>query len=156
MQGSLLERLHATVGIAAAADAFAGTKTGDVVSVDQHNKVLAIIHKAVGTTGTSTITVQACDNAAGDNPVPITFRYRAVTTLDTPGAITEAAVAGFATGAGSNQLYLIEIDAIDVGVAGKAWCYIKAVEVANDPVLGGILMLLAEPKFSPHTATVIA
>lgn len=155
MQGSLLEGLHGVKGLDAVANAFAATVQTDIVNFKRHRKALCIIHKGVGATGTATITVQACDNDAGANPVAIPFRYRAVLTGDTPSALIEAAAAGFVTTAGSSQLYLIEIDAIEVGQAGKTWAFVKSVEVVASPVLGGMLIVMAEPKFAPHTATVI-
>lgn len=148
-----IEKLHFVKGLDAVADAFAGTVTSDIVSLRNHNKAIFLVHKGVGLTGTSTITVEACDDTAGTNASAVPFRYRAVTSGDTPGALTTATSAGFTTTAGSSQLYLVEVEAEALAASGYSYVRLKAVEVANDPVLGGIIAILAEPRYATTTAT---
>jgi hypothetical protein len=139
--------LHTVIGLAAVADAFSGTVYSDVVKMSEYANARFIIHKGVGVLGTSTITIEACDNANGDNPVAVPFSYQAyIGADDLPGAVTNATAAGFATTAGSNQLYVVDVDSQKLG--SKAWLRMKAVEVVNDPVLGGILIELADPRFA--------
>lgn len=139
--------LHTVIGLAAVADAFSGTVYSDVVKMSEYGGARFILHKGVGVLGTSTITVEACDNANGDNPVALSFSYQAYTGADDlPGAVASATAAGFATTAGSNQLYVVDVDTQKMG--SKAWLRMKAVEVVNDPVLGGILIELYDPRFA--------
>jgi hypothetical protein len=154
MATSAFQNNKSTIGLAPVADAFSGTVYSDVVSMAKHNEVLFTIIKGVGTTGTSTITVQACDDFTPSNRSAVPFRYRVCTTMDAWGDWTQVAATGFATTAGSNQLYEIEVrnESLPDGYPNVQ---LKAVEVANDPVLGGILITLGTPKYggeSPATS----
>jgi hypothetical protein len=133
-------------GLDPVADAFDGTVTSDVFSMKNHKLAVGIIYKGAGATGTSTITVLACDDTTPTTTEAIPFKYQAITSGDTPGAITAATTSGFTTTAGSSQRYLIYIDASDLADSGYGYCQIQAVEDANDPVLGGIDILLFEGK----------
>jgi hypothetical protein len=145
---------HLVTGLDPVADAFSGTVYSDVLKMAEYAAAEFIIHKGVGTTGTSTITVEACDNAAGDNPVAVPFTVQKYTgSDDLPGEVISVAAAGFATTAGSSQLYSVMVDSQALG--SKGWVRLKAVEVADDPVLGGILAVLHGPRFAtdiPNTA----
>lgn len=141
MNSLLMERLHLVKGLDAVADAFSGTVASDVVDMSALHRVLFLVHKGVGATGTSTITVEACDDIVPTNTTAIPFTYRAITTGDTEGALTAAAAAGFATTAGSSQLYAIEIREDALAALGYRYVRLKAVEVVDSPVLGGILIL---------------
>lgn len=147
---------HPVKGLDAVADAFSGTVYSDVVNVKDYAAARFILHKGVGLLGTSTLTLEACDNANGDNPVAIPFNYQAyVGADDLPGAVTAATTAGFATTAGSSQLYVLEAEVQRMGA--KSWLRLKAVEVVNDPVLGGIIIELLKPRYASHIpASVIA
>ena len=130
------------------ADAFAGTKYTDVVDFKNHNIVEFYIYKGVGTTGTSTVTVEACDDTTPSNTTAVTFRYQAITSGDTHGALTAATTAGFTTTAGSSQIYKIIVENQALASTGYGYVRLKMVEVANDPVLGGVLINLQEPKYN--------
>lgn len=148
---------HVIKGLDAVADAFSGTVYSDVVNLANWHLARFLVHKGVGLLGTSTLTVEACSDAAGNNPTAVPFRYQSVTGADdVPSDVTAAAAAGFATTAGSSQLYIIEV-AAQALPAGKPWVRLKAVEVVNDPVLGGILIELKHPRYGAHVpATAIA
>ena len=153
----LLQNVHPVKGLDPVADAFAGTVYSDIVNMGDYACATFIIYKGVGTTGTSTITVNACDDVSASNETAITFRYKAITTGDTEGALTAATTAGFATSAGSSELYAIEIDSEELGDTGYQYARLKCVEVANDPVLGGILIIMGGPRYAqdiPATAIV--
>ena len=152
----LTEKHHLVKGLDPVADAFAGTVYSDVVNMANFAHLTAIISKGVGATGTSTVTVEACDNANGDNPVAIPFRYRINTTGDTWGELLNATAAGFATTAGSSQRYAVEVDSEEMASSDKAWLRIKAVEVVDSPVLGGIDFILSQPRFAAPFETAIA
>ena len=133
-------------GIDPVADAFDGTVYSDIVSMRNYQYAEFIIFKGVGTTGTSTITVEACDDVSGSTTEAVTFHYQAITSGDTPGAMTAATTAGFTTTAGSSQLYRVYVDASALASTGYEFVRLKAVEVANDPVLGGVLIRLGGSK----------
>ena len=146
MSGRLSEKIHFVKGLDPVADAFSGTVTSDVVSMEEYNRVAFLIVKGVGTTGTSTITVQASAANDGSSPTAVAFTYRRLcNTSDVTGAVTAAATTGFTTTAGSSEMYIVEVDAAALP-AGKPWVHCKAVEVVDSPVLGGIVVLLGEPR----------
>jgi len=135
-------------GLDPIADAFAGTVTSDVVNMEGHAYACFTIYKGVGATGTSTITVLACSDTTPSATSAVAFYYRACTTGDTWGALTAATTAGFTTTAGSSQMYEIWVDAKELGTTGYGYVQLSALEVANDPVLGGILIELVEPRYA--------
>ena len=60
MENSLIsERIKFGKGLDPVADAFAGTVQSEAVNMGKYGRVGFLIYKGVGTTGTSTITVQA-------------------------------------------------------------------------------------------------
>ncbi|MEI9995101.1 MAG: hypothetical protein WDM91_10935 [Rhizomicrobium sp.] len=138
---------HIVRGLDAVADAFSGTVYSDVVKMSGYHAARFILHKAAGALGTSTITVEACDDATGANPVALPFYYQAYAGADdVPSDVAAATAAGFATTAGANQLYVVEVESQRMG--DKSWLRLKAVEVVNDPVLGGVLVELLKPRFA--------
>lgn len=143
----LTQEVHIVKGLDPVADAFASTVSSDVVSMANAHAVTFIIYKGVGTTGTSTVTVEACDNTTPSNTTAVPFRSRACTSGDTWGALTQRTTAGFTTTAGSSQLYAIEVDANDLASTGYKYVRLKCVESVDDPVLGGILVVLHKLRY---------
>jgi hypothetical protein len=144
-------------GLDPVADAFSGTVYSDIVSLRNYAYAEFIIYKAVGAAGTSTVTVEACDDVSGSNVSAVPFTYQAITSGDTPGAVTSVASTGFTTTAGSSQLYTIKVDASVLGASGYGFARLKCVEVVDGAVLGGILIQLSEPRVAsevPPTAIV--
>lgn len=144
-------------GLDPIADAFDGTKYTDIVSMRNYKYAKFIVYKGVGATGTSTITVEACDDVSGTTTSAVPFTYQAITSGDTPGAVTAATTAGFTTTAGSSQMYVINVDSAVMGASGYEFLRLKAVESVDSPVVGAILIELEEPKIAkevPPTAIV--
>jgi hypothetical protein len=122
-----------------------------------HQSAMFIVYKGVGTTGTSTITVEACDDVSGTNATAVPFYSKSITSTDIQGAMTARAAAGFATTAGSSQIYVIQVAAEALAATNYQFVRLKAVEVVDSPVLGGIAIALAGPRFGGSTtATEIA
>lgn len=138
---------HIVKGIDPVADAFTGTVSTDVVSMENHETVEFTIYKGVGATGTSTITVEACDDIVPTTQLAIPFRYQTVVTGDTHSDMIEVAATGFATTAGSSQLYKVSVDAEALAVSGYKYVRLTAVEVVDSPVLGGIMVTLLTPRY---------
>lgn len=141
------EKNHLVKGLDAAANAFAGTVSSAKVKLSEFGHATFVVGKGVGATGTATITVQACDDAAGTNPVAVPFRYRVNTTGDTWGGLTDALAAGFATTPGSSQRYEVEVDSEALASLGKAWCFLQSVEVVASAVLGWVDIILSRPRY---------
>jgi hypothetical protein len=144
---------HYIKGLDPVADAFSGTVYTDIVSMDNHKLAEFIIYKGVGTTGTSTITVEACDDTSASNTSAVAFNYQAITSGDTAGALTAVTSTGFTTTAGSSQIYVIYVDADALLASGYKYVRLKAVESVDNPVLGGILINLREPRYNQAVQT---
>lgn len=134
----LIEQLHFVKGLDPVANAFAGTVRSDIVNMENMAKVVFVIWKGVGATGTSTVTVEASDDASPSNVTAVPFDYRAILTTDVPGAVTAAS--SFVTTAGSSQVYVVEVDAENLIASGYSYVSLKMVESAASAVLGGILI----------------
>lgn len=131
------------VGLAAAADSLTGTKSTDIVNTEHFSRVTFILMRAVGTTGTSTLTVEACSTNSGTGAEAVAYKSRTgAETGAALGALTDRAAAGYATVAGSNQIDVIEVDAA-VLPDGKPFVRLTMVEVVDDPVLAGVLTILS-------------
>lgn len=134
---NIFEKLHAIPVLYPVADAFSGTINTDIVNVKGEG-VMFVITKGVGATGTSTITIDACDTVGPANTTAVAFMYRISTTPDTWGAWTQATVTGFVTTAGSNQMYEIYIDASELAAEGYGYARLTGVEVVQSAVLAGV------------------
>lgn len=151
----MLERGHVEMGLAPVADFFDSGAGGasDVISLKDHNRARAILLWGVGTTGTATLTVEACDDVTPTTHTAIPFWYRITVAAADPGAITLATASGFTTTAGSNQLVEIEINAAELNLLGRTYFRIVLTEVVDSPVLGGIVIELLEPRFATASST---
>ncbi len=144
--------LHFVKGLDPVADAFASTVYSDIIEVAGQG-IGFIIYKGVGTTGTSTITVEACDDISASNSTAVVFWYKRVGTTDS--GWTAATTAGFTTTAGSSDLYHIAVPADQIGETGYAYARLKAVESVDSAVLGGILAYVYGGRFTPQPTSLV-
>ena len=154
--GLLMEHSHFEVGINAIADAFSGTVSTDVVSMRDHVSVRFIVHWGVGVTGTTTLTVEACDDVVPTNTSAIPFWYRKMVGAAAPSAISAVAATGQLTTAGSNQVVEVEVKAEQLSASGYGFVRLTAVESVDSPLLGGVLIEMGKPRYPgriPLTAT---
>ena len=149
-----IDASHFVNALPPVADGFAGTKTSDVIKVDGDG-IEFIVYRGVGTTGTSTLTVLACDDVVPTTTAAVAFWYKEVTSDPGDATWTLATTSGFTTTAGSNAMFRIWVPADLIGANGYGYAQLKAVEVANDPVLGGVLARVVNTRFQPQTSTVI-
>lgn len=155
---------HIVNGIVPAADRFATSGTTDFISLANYGRITFVIHTgdATGGTANGVITLLASAVAAGTSTTALAFKYRASassTTVDTWGALTDAAAAGVAMTAGDNYIYTVEVTADDVEAqaAGKYFVACKVTEDSNDPIVAGILAILSDPRYpQPVPVTAIA
>ena len=141
------EVCHFAMGLAPVADAFSGaTVYSDVVNMKNYGKAVFVVITGAGATGTSTFTVQACDDTVPSTTSAVPFTYRNYDNSDVPGSVTAVAATGFTSTAGANRIHVIEVDAEALLASGYGYVRLKAAEVADDPVLGGILVILCDPR----------
>jgi hypothetical protein len=152
----IAEISHLGIGLSPLADAFSGTVYSDVINMANFEKLRFIIAGGVGATGTSTFTVEACDDVVPTNVSAIVFHYRQHTLNDVGGTLTAAAVAGFTNTAGADRLITIEVDAEALLASGYGYARLKAVESADSPVLGVVLFELLEPRSTGSAVTATA
>lgn len=146
---NLSEKLHVVTAIAPNADLYDTAQTTDWINLKYFNSIMFVIQHGVGTTGTATITVKMASDASGTGATAIPFTYRRVAatgTSDVEGAITAATASGFTITAGSNQVYVIEVNAEELD-NDKPFVALTATEVVNSPVAGAILAILGEARY---------
>ena len=128
------------------ADAFAGTIYTDVVSLALYEEALFTIFNGAGATGTSTITVESCDDFTPATTQAVEFEYKRVSAGETNTKWTAATSAGFTTTAGSHQMYVIRAKAENQHLDYPS-VRLKAVEVVDSPVLGGCSIQMMKPSY---------
>lgn len=145
----LSEKIHPVVALAASADIYDTAQTTDYIALKNYKSCMFVIMHGTGTTGTATITVAMASDASGTGATNIAFKYRrvsAVGTSDVEGALTDATSSGFTVTAGSDQLYIVEVNAEELD-ADKPFIALTATEVVNSPVKGAILAILGEARY---------
>jgi len=146
--------LHYINALPPVADAFASTAISDVIKVDGAG-IEFLVYRGVGTTGTSTVTVLACDDVTPSNTTAVTFWYKEITSDPGDTSWTLTTTSGFTTTAGSNAMFRIWVPADLIGANGYNYAQLSMAESVDAAVLGGILAILHEPKVQPVEATVI-
>ena len=137
------------------ADAFAGaTATSDVIKVDGAG-IEFLVYTGVGATGTSTFTVLACDDVVPTNTTAVAFWYKEITSDPGDATWSLATATGFTRTAGSNYMARIWVPADLIGATGREYAQLNGAEVADSPVLGGIVARIVQPSQQPVIATVI-
>lgn len=114
MRTVIAEEFH-VVNIIPPRDINGAGANSDVFSMKAHNHATIILQLGA-TAGTTTVTLEACDNFTPTTTEAIAFSYYAETTAggDTLGARTAATASGFATSANDNIFYVIEVDAAEL------------------------------------------
>lgn len=137
--------------ISAHEDFMAGTVTTDVVNLGKYDRALWLIHKSAGNTGTTVVTVESCDDTTPSTTTAIAFDYWTCTSGDTWSDKSTATTSGFTTTAGSDQQYAIEINSSELSGTDQ-YVRLKMTESDNDPVDGGLICILSNPR---HTSEVM-
>lgn len=139
---------HYVKGAAYSADMFDGTKYSDVVNMKNYHQVTFLVVVELGSTGTTTLTVQATDDVSHTNQSAVPFYVQKyLGTDDVPTAPVAVAAAGFlTTAAAAAQMYRIAVDAAVLAASGYNYVVLKAVEGTNDPVAGSILIILDQAR----------
>lgn len=136
------------------ADALAGTIYTDVVSLALYEEANFQLSIGVGTTGTSTITVESCDDFTPTNAEAVEFEYKRTSAGETNTKWTAVTSTGFATTAGSHQVYTIRAKA-ENQFLNYPNVRMKAVEVDNDPVLAGVVISMEKPSYDAEVLNAV-
>ena len=144
----ILQNMKVVNGLPPVAEAYeSGPNSTDIVSMRNHKHCTFIVQEGVGTTGTSTITVESCDDTDPTTATAVAFRYKEITSGDTEGDTTAATSSGFGTTAGSNHVYLIEIDD-DMLSGTDEFVRLKHTELVDAAVVSGTLIILSGSNFA--------
>lgn len=139
---------HVVLGHGPKTDALDTNPITDVVRMDGFGQATFIgMFVTAGTnTGTGTFKVQACDDAAGTNPVDIEFRGKVCIAGDTFSAPAQVAAGGTLAIAANKavQVLVATVRKEDLP-SGKKWICGKLTESTNDPITGAIAILLDDP-----------
>lgn len=145
---------HIVLGLEPKADRFDTSATTDFISLANYGRATFVIMtgNATSDTANGTVTVQTSASAAGTSLSACPFKYRVCassTTVDTWGALTDAAAAGFSMTAGDNYTYTVEVtaDMVEANAAGKYFVAVKVAESSNDPIVAAIYCILSEPRY---------
>ncbi len=144
--------LHFVKGLDPVADAFSGTVYSDIIEVGGQG-IAFLVYKGVGATGTSTLTVEACDDVSASNSAAVVFWYKRIATTDA--GWTAATTSGFTTTAGSSDMYLIAAPKDAFASTGYKYGRLKAAESVDSPVLGGIVAIVYGLRYGPQPASLI-
>lgn len=140
------ERCFLVTVLAPAADRYNANPATNEVNLKNFQGVTFVVSEGAGGTGTATITVEECADAAGASPVAIAFNYQLQTVLGTILAPVAAAAAGYLTIAGADKMIFVHVNADQLS-AGKTFVRLKLTETVNDPVAAGVIAVLWGPRY---------
>lgn len=141
---------NVVTALAPDADAFAGAKSTDWISIEKFESMMFSIQRGAGATGTTVVTMLNASTASGTGAAAIAFRSNEVvdvTASDVPNAIVERAVAGFTIAAGADKLVNCFVDGEDLD-EDKPFVKLLMTEGVDSPVDGAVLAVLTGPRYA--------
>jgi len=135
-------------------DIFTGSPVTDVIHLDHYRECTFVVIKNAGGTGTATVTINSCSNAAGTTAADVAFMYREVTAPDTHGAWTAATSTGVSIAAGADEIWEFRVNANGLDGTNE-FVKMTLTEVDSTAVDGAILAILTDPRYidsDPDTA----
>ena len=140
------------------ADQFDTSIASDTVSMAKYNKCYFLYYWGTnsGTAGTETLTVIPISAVGGSTTTAIPFRYKACTTPDTNAVWVAAST--YITAAIVSGLVIIEVNADDLPVVSGVkyeYVYLQSTEAVNGAKLGGIIIIMDEPRYAEDTTDIV-
>ena len=141
-QASLLQQVKYVKAIDPVADYTSGDVETDIFSMKNWSSITFFVYKGVGTTGTATVTIQACSTITPTATDDIAFRYSSNTATDVIGDLTDVAATGVTITAGSSQIWAFTVNADELT---NDYEFVRMVltEVDSTAVLGGVMAVLS-------------
>ena len=139
-------------GLVPVADAWAADPATDIVNLANYKNCTFIVNVGAGATGTALLTVESCDDVSGTTTTAIPFTYGVSTTTDTYGALQQATAAGFTTTAGGSDMYIIEVNSMQLSGTDQ-FVRLQFVEVVDSPVTAGTIIVLSDPGYASDSNT---
>lgn len=139
MSGRMLQTTKFVNALAPDADRFASDPATDVISMSNAKFCTFVLQTGAGTSGTATLTAEACDDIVPTSTTAIPFRYKIMTsaTANLEGDTTNATASGFTTTAGSRHMYMVEVEDSDL-VSDRKYVRLQLTEVGTGPQDAGV------------------
>jgi len=133
-------------------DDVGGFTVTDTVCMSKYKTAYFLLHWGVGATGTFTVTALPLPSVGGGATTAIPFQYKRCSSTETNTAWARSS--SLLITAGSNQLYVIKVQADDLPlVAGVKYEYVqlKIVEGTDSPLLGGCIIMMTDARYDEAT-----
>lgn len=150
----ILSQLYGVPKVLAAALLYGGAPVPVKLTTFDH--AMFVIAEGPSADAEATITVLAGSSQAMAGAEAIAFHYRmAAADSDEYGALTDAPVAGFSTGAGGDRAFLIEIDDSELP-DGKPWVQVVLSLDAGTDAPGAVIAVVVPRYQSAAIETALA
>jgi hypothetical protein len=118
-----------------------GVGLSDIISMKNHAHCSIIGVQGAGASA-STVVIKASDDNASTATSSLVFKYYLESTsgIDQLSARTSAEAAGFTLSSGSNQFFVVEIDASDLP-SGKPYVLLEVSAAGNDNLFTAVAVL---------------
>ena len=148
---------HVINALSPVADAFAVSMDTDIIDAGVGDGVWFIVHTGVASAAaTSTITIEASSNIGAAATATVPFVYRACVGTDVWGAWTAATTTGFlATMTASNGMWQVYVDSAEIAEEGYRYVRLSTDEGAGGAVVGGVLAIIVNPRYSPAVGSAL-
>jgi hypothetical protein len=124
-----------------------GVGSSDIISLKNHAHCSLIGIQGAGASA-CTVTVKASDDNASTTTSALAFKYylESSSGVDQLSARTSAAAAGFTLSSGSNQFFVVEIDASDLP-SGKPYVLLEVSDSGADNLFAAVAVL-SGPRYA--------
>lgn len=132
-------------------------KTGQPFHMKRHDHASIILQVGVAAGAFTKILVNACSDAAGNNPTPIAFdlftQETAGAEYDVLGGRTEVPVGGYAPANHSGIFYVIELQGAQLP-AGKPYVELQLTNTVQSVIASAVAILSASRYASEQSETI--
>ena len=136
----------------------AGGKTSAAFSLAcwAHASIILMLGATTGTQP-GDITLNACSDATGANPVAIPFDIFACETSNTDvmGVRMPMTAAGYVPVPNSNIFYVIEFDASKMAVLGKSYLQLSLANAGGNALLASAVAILSAGRFAGESSATV-
>lgn len=149
----MLSESHKIINLVSPSADYNGSPvTSPYVSMKNHNLLTVLVAHKGGTTGKSTLTLQAASTTGGSGAVAIPFTYRRKTTgaSDVYGSISAATSAGIDTVPAEDTIIELFVKSSDLP-DGKPYVALVLTEAVNDPVSGSAIAILGQQRYKSQS-----
>ena len=134
-----------------------GGKTGAPFNVKNYEHISLLVQVGVSAAAFTKIIVNACTDAAGDNPTPIPFDIYTceISGADVLSGRTPVPATGYTPSANDGIFYVIEFDAAQLP-QGSSWVQLQFTNGANSVIASAAAVLSGARYAGDQSATVLS